>query len=257
MAAVLAGGDGTALSHISAARLRSLPIGPAIPVHVTAPRQTRLDGDIAFHRSRTSARRARPRSRDPGRPRRRARSSTWRRASPSIDFGPRSTRLSTGGSPTSCRSAVFLERYPGAASCARSALSWRRPRTARTERTVSSSAVSRVPDRARPADVPRFNHPLTVAGAAHRRRLRLVRAPGRSLELDGVAAHLRRRNFESDRERDPPLLVASWRPARATWRQLERAPGELERDLRALLGENVVSGRITSESITLERGGPS
>ncbi len=244
MAAVLAGGDGTALSHISAARLRSLPIGPAIPVHVTAPRQLGSTADIAFHRSRIP-----PDELD------------------EIEGIPVTTTARTLLDLASCvpvhrlRAAfdeaeyrrltdavplpALLERYPGRRGmrAIRAVLAETSHGTNRTHGELEARSREFLIERDLPR--PRFNHPLTVAGQRivadcvwiERRVI---------LELDGVAAHLRRRNFESDRERDRRLLVAGWRPTRATWRQLERAPGELERDLRALLGENVVSGRITS-----------
>ena len=55
------------------------------------------------------------------------------------------------------------------------------------------------------------------------------------VELDSRAAHGTRSRFESDRERDRLLAVAGWTVVRVTWRQLHRHPRGLAADLRALL----------------------
>jgi very-short-patch-repair endonuclease len=55
-----------------------------------------------------------------------------------------------------------------------------------------------------------------------------------AVELDGRAAHLRAARGESDRVRDRRLLVAGWKPARVTARQLRADPDGLEADLRTL-----------------------
>jgi hypothetical protein len=55
------------------------------------------------------------------------------------------------------------------------------------------------------------------------------------VELDGNATHATRARVEADRLRDRRLAIAGWRTVRVTWRQLEQAQAELERDLRALL----------------------
>ncbi len=67
----------------------------------------------------------------------------------------------------------------------------------------------------------------------------LWRAERVVVELDGHQVHGTRRAFERDRRRDRALSVAGWRPVRVTWRQLEHGPGELERDLHALLGSSL------------------
>jgi very-short-patch-repair endonuclease len=54
------------------------------------------------------------------------------------------------------------------------------------------------------------------------------------LELDGRAAHDRRRNFDADRARDRALVVAGWRVIRVTWLHLHDQADELERELREL-----------------------
>jgi very-short-patch-repair endonuclease len=56
-----------------------------------------------------------------------------------------------------------------------------------------------------------------------------------AVELDGHATHSTRARFESDRARDRELQVMGWRVVRVTWRQLTREPERVARDLRALL----------------------
>ena len=55
------------------------------------------------------------------------------------------------------------------------------------------------------------------------------------VELDSRTHHLTRHAFERDRERDRILTLAGWRVVRITWRQLARDGPRLARDLRALL----------------------
>jgi hypothetical protein len=55
------------------------------------------------------------------------------------------------------------------------------------------------------------------------------------VELDGNATHATRSAFESDRARDRALIAAGWRVMRITWRQLHDEPETLTRDLRASL----------------------
>jgi len=56
------------------------------------------------------------------------------------------------------------------------------------------------------------------------------------VELDGRAVHDVTDAFEADRARDRRLEAAGWRVVRITWRQLHDTPGEVEADLRRLLG---------------------
>jgi Transcriptional regulator, AbiEi antitoxin/Protein of unknown function (DUF559) len=54
-------------------------------------------------------------------------------------------------------------------------------------------------------------------------------------ELDGFAYHRHRAAFERDRARDATLQAAGYRVVRFTYRRLEREPGAVARELRALL----------------------
>jgi hypothetical protein len=59
------------------------------------------------------------------------------------------------------------------------------------------------------------------------------------VELDGHAVHGTRRAFENDRERDRLLLAEGWRSIRVTWRQLRDEPRAIVSDLRGLLAGSV------------------
>jgi very-short-patch-repair endonuclease len=233
--------DRAVLSHISAARLWGLPIWPATPVHVTTPQQRCSSAKIAFHRSlipgdelneiddvpvTTTARTLLDLAScvPPHRLRAIVDEAEYRQLTDIVRFFP-----------------VLVDRYPG-----------RRGLTAIRrvlEEGVSCENRTREELEARfrefliERDIPRpiFNRPMTVGS---RRmvadcvwlRERLI------VELDGGAAHRRRRNFDSDRARDRALLVAGWRPVRVTWRHLADDPDGLERELRTLLETAVSDG---------------
>jgi len=55
------------------------------------------------------------------------------------------------------------------------------------------------------------------------------------IELDGYRDHSQPDRFEADRERDELAIVLRHATLRITWRRLTRKPGELDRNLRAIL----------------------
>ena len=55
------------------------------------------------------------------------------------------------------------------------------------------------------------------------------------VELDGYAFHGTRAAFEGDRARDRRLTARGWRVVRITWRDLHERPDELATEIRALL----------------------
>jgi hypothetical protein len=57
------------------------------------------------------------------------------------------------------------------------------------------------------------------------------------VELDSRSVHGTNRNFESDKQRDRILLAEGWRTMRVTWRQLKHEPDEVAADLRLALGQ--------------------
>lgn len=54
-------------------------------------------------------------------------------------------------------------------------------------------------------------------------------------ELDGGAVHSTKQAFENDRQRDRILLAEGWRSTRITWRQLRDEADQIAADLHALL----------------------
>jgi very-short-patch-repair endonuclease len=81
---------------------------------------------------------------------------------------------------------------------------------------------------------PRLNAHLAIRGRFFEvdclwRERRLV------VELDGRASHGTGRAFEEDRERDRLLLVEGWQVVRITWRQIHDDPVAVIADLRRLL----------------------
>lgn len=81
---------------------------------------------------------------------------------------------------------------------------------------------------------PRFNADLVVRGR-HFNVDCLWRGQRLIVELDGGAVHRTPRAFEADRERDRILTAEGWQVIRATWRQLRDDPGAVVGDVgRAL-----------------------
>lgn len=64
------------------------------------------------------------------------------------------------------------------------------------------------------------------------------------VELDGFETHGTRAAFERDRARDRALTVEDWRVVRVTQRQLDDAPEQLARELRALLRSGTTAAPI-------------
>lgn len=82
---------------------------------------------------------------------------------------------------------------------------------------------------------PRFNADVAVAGRFFSvdclwQGQRLI------VELDGRAVHATRQAFEADRERDRLLLAKGWRVMRVTWRHLRDQREAIAMDIRRALG---------------------
>jgi very-short-patch-repair endonuclease len=231
MGAVLAAGDGANASHITAARLWGLPIGPAAPVHVTVPRHRHSSAEIIFHRVRL---RVDEQAELDGIP-----VTTTARTLFDIAGSEPRHRVRTLLNEAEYRQLTdvvalpqLVGRYPGHRGVAvlRDILAEARL----GERTKDElEALFRDFLVERGLRQPHFNWPMIVDG---RRIVADCAWPERRLivELDGRAAHDRRRNFDADRERDRALVVAGWRVIRITWRQLHDQADQLERQLRAL-----------------------
>lgn len=59
-----------------------------------------------------------------------------------------------------------------------------------------------------------------------------------ALELDSRGVHGTPKKFESDRQRDRILVAEGWRTMRVTWRQLRDEPEAIARDLRLALEQH-------------------
>jgi very-short-patch-repair endonuclease len=227
MAAVLAGGPGTVLSHRAAAALWNLRGGT--PVEVTVPTARHRRAGIRLHRA-TLPEDER----------------TTHRGIPTTTVPRTLLDLSTVVSRDELRSAMrqaetqrladaltlsdLIERYPrrpgirkarAIAEEARQGLGV--VRSELEERFQAFLLNARLPAPVTNTLIEGYE----VDGVWPKRRL--------VVELDGRRAHGRVHAFEADRERDRVLAAAGWRVVRITWRQLVETEEEVERDLRALL----------------------
>lgn len=127
----------------------------------------------------------------------------------------------------------LLSRYPGrrGAATVREILASREP-AGITQNEFEERFVDFLDRHGFPR--PRLNATLPMRG-------RLLRPdcmwPERRLivELDGRAVHGTERAFESDRQRDRLLLAEGWRSMHVTWRQLRDEPEEIAADLSEAL----------------------
>jgi very-short-patch-repair endonuclease len=211
MAAVLACGDGAALSHSSAAQLwRMLPVpSPAgaddLPVHVTVTGEGKHRPGIRVHRSRTLSP-ADVTSRDGIPVTNPARTlADLRRTCPGRLFA------------NALRQAEFL-RLPIRDR-------WRPDRT-------RSELESRFLALLRRHRLPQPEVNVRVGGFVVDF---LWRAEHLIAELDGWAAHGTRSAFEADRSRDNQLRVLSFQVVRFTWRQVNEESVEVAGTIRSLL----------------------
>jgi len=81
---------------------------------------------------------------------------------------------------------------------------------------------------------PRMNAPLAIRGRFFEIDA-LWELERVAVELDSRTIHGTRKKFESDRLRDRILIAEGWRTMRVTWRQLQDEPGEIAADLRLAL----------------------
>ena len=233
MAAVLAGGEGAAASHLSAAQLWDVPVSRGGPAHVTVARARQQRRGIVFHRATLSP--------DELTSVRGIGVTTVARTLLDLASLLPRQRLETALREAEYRGltdlvpvSVLVERHAGARGVRSlreliesSALGDDRTESELEDRFSAFVDARRLPE-------PRRNVALTADGKPI--RADCVWSPQRLIvELDGRSAHSRRSAFESDRARDRALQVAGWRVVRVTWAQLHVSPDALERDLRALL----------------------
>jgi hypothetical protein len=227
-AAVLACGDGAALSHGSAASLWGLTARWSEPLEVTAPRERRRPG-IVTHRAAT--------------------------------LGPRDTRVHLGIQVTSPARAL-LDIAPRTAirgltralndarhegrihTASLNDLLDRNPRHPGTPRLLSIFDPARNPTRSGLEDdflafAARYGLPTPIVNAPLNGVIVDVLFPEQRLivELDGWEFHSDRQTFEADRERDAAALATGHATVRITWARLEADPA----------GEAARLGRILSD----------
>jgi Transcriptional regulator, AbiEi antitoxin/Protein of unknown function (DUF559) len=219
MAAVLAAGEGGALSHWSAASLWRMRAGRGPRSHVTCPRKRRSNGRVAFHEAHLRPDEV---SVEIGIPTTTPARTVLDLASllPSHSLGRMIDAAGASGGPSLSH---LLDRYP------------RRPGVPRLRRLI---------DQARP--ITRSDLEAEILEGMDRAGLPLPRvnisvegyevdfawpAHGVIAELDTYVTHGSRHAFERDRERDRKLTAAGWRVVRLT----DAAAPEAFSDLRRLL----------------------
>lgn len=122
--------------------------------------------------------------------------------------------------------AALVERYPGrkGTRAVRNALAARGEGSTLTRNELEDQFLRLVRKASLPS--PEVNATLEANGRTFEIDF-LWREQRLAVEVDGHNAHGTRAAFEQDRERDRVLSAAGWRPARFTWRQLDRVTGEL------------------------------
>ena len=240
LAAVMAGGDGAVLSHLSAGELWGLCVTHGKQIDVTTPRRAgRNRAGISVHSGATLARsEARQVRRIPCTSIARtlldlAEVVDRRRLERAVDQAEvlrvldlRSVRETLSrahgrvGAPL--LSALLEEHSPGT-TITRSELE---------ERFLCLCTEAGLPP-------PEVNSRVEVAGGSFEVDF-LWRAPRVIAETDGRQFHGTGQAFERDRLRDQGLLCEGWRVVRCTWRQVTREPDRLARTLETLLAPEAV-----------------
>ena len=223
MAAVLASGEGAALSHRSAAALWG--VGEwAAPLEVTAPSQHRRRG-VRVHRSTTLGR-------EDLCVRRRIPTTSLPRTLVDLAVAVSETRLRRaysdaqrihGLTDRSLHHALERSRRAGAVRAIGALIGGPPTRSVLEDRFVTFLRRHRLP-------MPRVNvrvHGYLVDAVWPDARL--------VVELDGHEFHRGRVAFEDDRRRDADLLAAGYHVLRITWRRLTEEPEAEAARIRALL----------------------
>lgn len=225
-AAVLYAGPGAMLSHDTAAWWMGLTARRAQAIHVSTPRQVGCPSGLVVHG-------------------RRALERGWHRELPVAPLSDVLLGYAASSRPDDLRYVLAQAEYhgwldiedletvlgrgrPGSAAL-RDALAAHQPQLAHTRSELERRLLALCERHRLP--IPEFN--ASVAGwlvDAVWREQRVV------VEVDGRAGHADWARIQSDHERDLALRAAGWVVLRYTWRQLERTPTEVARDLAAALG---------------------
>jgi very-short-patch-repair endonuclease len=233
LAAVLALGEGAALSHRSAgAHLGLRPAAAGVP-EVTTERRLKSRQRIRVHHGSLPADEV-----------------TVVRAIPVTSVPRTLLDLATVLDPRQVERAIeeaevrrlddrlsladLVERYPGrrGTGVIKAILAADRIGSTITRSELEEGFLAFLEARSLPS--PEFNVAIQVGGPWIEadcvwRRQRLI------VELDGAATHGTSAAYERDRARDRSLHAAGWRVVRVTWRQLHRDADQLAADLRGLL----------------------
>ena len=227
IAAVLACGDGAAVSHGSAAQLLGLRpswAGTPADIHVTAPRRHKLDG-VTTHCSTTLT--AKDITHVDGIP-----CTTVARTLLDLgdhdDPGELEDALDRAQASRRLRAKAITDQLARnanrvAAKRLRAAVATRRPGQKPVDSPLEQRFVAALRDAGVPPPERQVVMELGDGGPTIRvdfmwREQRLV------LETDGREAHGTGEAFEEDRRRDQRLVAAGWRPIRVTWRQVGQDP---------------------------------
>jgi len=232
MAATLAGGPGTALSHRSAGQAWGIVPRYGIEIEVTRPRAFRRRAGIRAHRSPLLGDEVRTLDRIP------------LTSPPRTLFDLAATlkprQLERAFNELEVRRLTdalslpdLLERHPRrrGTSALRALLASGEPGGI-TRRELEEGFVELLDAHGLPR--PRLNAPLSLRGRFFEIDC-LWRAQRLIVELDGRAVHGTRHAFEADRERDRILQAEGWRVTRVTWRQMRDDAAGIAADLRRLL----------------------
>ena len=234
MAAVLAGGPGAVLSHLSAAALWGIAPAGAGPVHVTVPGRRRPRPGIRFHESRL------PRdeiSEVEGIPVTSVPRTIFDLAA--VDTARRVERAINEAEVLRLGDRLTLDdllvRYPGRQGNrnVRAALAGRRAGATLTKSELEERFLELLDAEGLPR--PEINVTLVLPELCPEvdclwRKARLV------AELDSRTFHQTVAAFETDRERDRALNAVGWRTIRVTSRHLDQGRRALAADLHRLLG---------------------
>lgn len=234
LAAVLACGDGAALSDRSAARLWGLANGGLYPVHVTVPGQAgRSIRGILSHQSRLG-------SEDRAIHEGIAVTSVARTL---LDFCVTADDAAAAGAVEEAEKLRLfdlraVERLLTASAGRPGSARLRRAIAANVPQTVTRSVLERA-FRALCARAqlppPLANHEVVVPGDTF--EVDAVWPAARlAVELDSRAHHLGAAAFDRDRRRDRLLTLAGWRPLRYTWLDVNGRAAATTAELALLLG---------------------
>lgn len=227
MAALLACGDGSALSHYAAGAVWSFWRGPVLPVHVTVPGASgRALRNIVAHRSRLTDAEVMV-------------VNDLRVTSPARTIVDLTATLGPRAMRETIERAQDLKRFHRDEIAAAAT---GRPGTKRLGELIALMDPDEDNARShlerlflavvRGARLPRPNVNQPIADA----RRDFVWPDHRlAVEVDGYAYHSSREDLRRDRRRDRQLTALGWRPARFTYEEVAFEPKLVARDLAALL----------------------